>query len=57
MKSVRVSISAARRKLKLGFALTGNFGAPLEYDDNWAGRSPLTSTGSSEEVRMTMADC
>jgi long-chain fatty acid transport protein len=26
------------RKLKLGFATTGNFGAPLEYDDNWVGR-------------------
>jgi len=25
-------------KLKLGFAMTGNFGAPLEYDDNWVGR-------------------
>jgi long-chain fatty acid transport protein len=25
-------------ELKLGFALTGNFGAPLEYDDNWVGR-------------------
>ena len=24
--------------LKLGFAMTGNFGAPLEYNDNWAGR-------------------
>jgi long-chain fatty acid transport protein len=24
--------------LKLGFAVTGNFGAPLSYDDNWAGR-------------------
>jgi long-chain fatty acid transport protein len=24
--------------LKLGFAMTGNFGAPLKYDDNWAGR-------------------
>jgi len=24
--------------LKLGFALTGNFGAPLQYDDNWVGR-------------------
>jgi len=24
--------------LKLGFALTGNFGMPLNYDDNWAGR-------------------
>lgn len=24
--------------LKLGFALTGNFGAPLSYDDNWVGR-------------------
>jgi long-chain fatty acid transport protein len=24
--------------LKLGFALTGNFGAPLSYDDDWAGR-------------------
>jgi long-chain fatty acid transport protein len=25
-------------QLKLGFAMTGNFGAPLEYDDNWVGR-------------------
>jgi long-chain fatty acid transport protein len=24
--------------LKLGFAVAGNFGAPLSYDDNWAGR-------------------
>ena len=24
--------------LKLGFAMTGNFGAPLQYDDNWVGR-------------------
>ncbi len=24
--------------LKLGFGLTGNFGAPLEYDNDWAGR-------------------
>jgi long-chain fatty acid transport protein len=24
--------------LKLGFALTGNFGMPLKYDDDWAGR-------------------
>ena len=24
--------------LKLGFALTGNVGAPLEYDSNWVGR-------------------
>jgi long-chain fatty acid transport protein len=24
--------------LKLGVAMTGNFGAPLQYDDNWAGR-------------------
>jgi len=24
--------------LKLGFALTGNFGAPLEYDKDWVGR-------------------
>jgi long-chain fatty acid transport protein len=24
--------------LKLGFALTGNFGAPLNYDNDWAGR-------------------
>ncbi|MCC7326586.1 MAG: outer membrane protein transport protein [Burkholderiales bacterium] len=24
--------------LKLGFALTGNFGAPLNYDENWVGR-------------------
>jgi long-chain fatty acid transport protein len=25
-------------RLKLGFAMTGNFGAPLNYDDNWVGR-------------------
>ena len=25
-------------ELKLGFAMTGNFGAPLNYDDNWVGR-------------------
>jgi long-chain fatty acid transport protein len=24
--------------LKLGFALAGNFGAPLEYEDDWVGR-------------------
>jgi long-chain fatty acid transport protein len=24
--------------LKLGLAMTGNFGAPLQYDDSWAGR-------------------
>jgi long-chain fatty acid transport protein len=24
--------------LKLGFAVTGNFGAPMKYDDNWVGR-------------------
>jgi long-chain fatty acid transport protein len=24
--------------LKVGFAMTGNFGAPLKYDDNWVGR-------------------
>ena len=24
--------------LKLGFAMTGNFGAPMKYDDNWVGR-------------------
>jgi long-chain fatty acid transport protein len=24
--------------LKVGFALTGNFGAPLSYDNDWAGR-------------------
>jgi len=24
--------------LKLGVAMTGNFGAPLQYDDNWVGR-------------------
>jgi len=24
--------------LKVGFAMTGNFGAPLEYDENWVGR-------------------
>ncbi|MFZ0256348.1 MAG: outer membrane protein transport protein [Gammaproteobacteria bacterium] len=25
-------------ELKVGFALTGNFGAPLDYDDTWVGR-------------------
>lgn len=25
-------------ELKLGFAMVGNFGAPLKYDDNWVGR-------------------
>ena len=29
---------SASPQLKLGFAMTGNFGAPLEYDDNWVGR-------------------
>ena len=24
--------------IKIGFAMTGNFGAPLQYDDSWAGR-------------------
>jgi len=24
--------------IKVGFAMTGNFGAPLQYDDNWVGR-------------------
>ncbi len=30
--------------LKLGFALTGNFGAPLEYDYNWVGRYYVQET-------------
>ena len=30
--------------LKLGFALTGNFGAPLSYDDNWVGRYYVQET-------------
>ncbi len=30
--------------LKLGFALTGNFGAPLEYDENWVGRYYVQET-------------
>ena len=30
--------------LKLGFALTGNTGAPLEYDDNWVGRYYVQKT-------------
>ena len=30
--------------LKLGFALTGNVGAPLEYDDNWVGRYYVQKT-------------
>jgi long-subunit fatty acid transport protein len=29
---------SASQALKLGFAMTGNFGVPLQYDDNWAGR-------------------
>jgi long-chain fatty acid transport protein len=32
------------RKLKLGFAVTGNFGAPLDYDDNWVGRYYVQQT-------------
>ena len=31
-------------KLKLGFAMTGNFGAPLNYDDDWAGRYYVQET-------------
>jgi long-chain fatty acid transport protein len=31
-------------ELKLGFALTGNFGAPEEYDDNWVGRFYVQKT-------------
>jgi long-chain fatty acid transport protein len=30
--------------LKLGLALTGNFGAPLDYDDDWAGRYYVQDT-------------
>lgn len=30
--------------LKLGFALAGNFGAPLTYDNDWAGRYYVQST-------------
>jgi long-chain fatty acid transport protein len=30
--------------LKLGLALTGNVGAPLEYDDDWAGRYYVQET-------------
>lgn len=30
--------------LKLGFALTGNVGAPLEYDDDWVGRYYVQET-------------
>jgi long-chain fatty acid transport protein len=31
-------------QLKLGFALTGNFGAPLKYDDTWVGRYYVQKT-------------
>jgi long-chain fatty acid transport protein len=31
-------------QLKLGFALTGNVGAPLEYDDDWVGRYYVQKT-------------
>jgi long-chain fatty acid transport protein len=31
-------------ELKLGFALTGNFGAPLEYDEDWVGRYYVQET-------------
>jgi long-chain fatty acid transport protein len=31
-------------ELKLGFALTGNTGAPLEYDDDWVGRYYVQKT-------------
>jgi long-chain fatty acid transport protein len=30
--------------LKVGFAMTGNFGAPLKYDENWAGRYYVQET-------------
>jgi long-chain fatty acid transport protein len=30
--------------LKVGFALTGNFGAPLSYDDDWVGRYYVQET-------------
>ena len=30
--------------LKVGFAGTGNFGAPLDYDENWAGRYYVQET-------------
>ena len=30
--------------LKLGFALAGNFGAPLKYDDDWVGRYYVQET-------------
>ena len=30
--------------LKLGFALTGNFGAPMNYDDDWVGRYYVQET-------------
>lgn len=30
--------------LKLGFALTGNFGAPLSYDNDWVGRYYVQET-------------
>jgi long-chain fatty acid transport protein len=30
--------------LRLGFALTGNVGAPLKYDDDWAGRYYVQET-------------
>ena len=35
---------SASPELKLGFALTGNFGAPLSYDDNWVGRYYVQET-------------
>ena len=31
-------------ELKLGFALTGNFGAPLKYDNDWVGRYYVQET-------------
>ena len=31
-------------KLKLGFALAGNFGAPLKYDNDWVGRYYVQET-------------
>ncbi|MCP5426173.1 MAG: outer membrane protein transport protein [Gammaproteobacteria bacterium] len=31
-------------RLKIGFAMTGNFGAPLEYDDDWVGRYYVQKT-------------
>lgn len=38
------SLSSVSPKLKLGFAMTGNFGGVENYDDRWVGRYYVQET-------------